>query len=86
MKINLELTSSDYREWRQHPASKVVLKYLEDFAESLDQEAVRYLYGAETTNEKFLGELVGRAKICRELADLPFEAIEQFYGVEQNDA
>jgi len=63
----------------------VVLKFLEDFAESLKKESWAYLQGTERLNEKFVGELIGRARTCLELADLPFSAIENFYRKDEED-
>ena len=81
----MEVGEAEYLTWRHHPVSKVVHKFLEDFAESLKRESWAYLQGTEKLNEKFVGELIGRARTCLELADLPYSAIEQFYKKEEDD-
>lgn len=78
----LGISSDEYNLWRHHPVSKIFLKYVEDFASILEREALeRWRSGSlKLVDEQ---EMRGRVLTLREIVDLPFEAINQFYQKEE---
>lgn len=79
-KASRGVTLADYQSWRNHPVSRMFQQYLRDFHSSLKEEAWDYLQDRPgVLDSEFLSELAGRAKTCLEIADLPFEAIANYY-------
>ena len=77
-----QISAEDYAMWRHHPVSKIVIQYITDFAAVLEREALdRWRSGSlRFTDEQ---EMRGRVLTCKELAELPFEAIKAFYEGEK---
>lgn len=56
-----------------------------DYSKALEAEALAHLMGKRPNgvlDQSYLEEIVGRVKACVEMADLPFDAIEEFYAVQ----
>ena len=77
-----DLGDQQFRSWRHHPVSQVVLHYLEDYRrELLLGLQQRWLGGSLELRDEREGR--GRALLAEELVDLEWSAIEAFYGIEQ---
>lgn len=69
----------DYQSWRHHPVTRLLLQYFADQRAMLIKEAVgRWETGALTLIDEH--ELRARSLVLKELDDLPFAAIVDFYG------
>ena len=68
----------DYLDWRQHPVTGLFRRYLSDYRADLRRGAIeRWEDGSlNLGTEK---EIKSRLNVLEELADLPFEAIVEFY-------
>lgn len=74
----------DYQSWRHHPVTRLLLQYFADQRAMLIKEAVgRWEAGGLTLLDEH--ELRARSLVLKELGDLPFAAIVDFYG-EESDA
>lgn len=78
------VTKADWQAHRHHPVSILQRHFLEDYNKGLEAEAWAHLAGRREgpVNVEYLLEIVGRHKACLELADLPFESVQQFYSVD----
>lgn len=82
----MNISREEYQEWRHHPVSKIFLQFLLDKqaflkAASLDQ----WLGGADSfasCNQTIRGQIIELG----EIAELPFEAIDEFYKEKENNA
>lgn len=84
-----QVVASDYRTWRHHPVTKVLLSYLTDYRGALQEKALAHLLqdSSEPFDLRYVGEIGGRIKAVSEIIDLPFEAIQSFYQKdEENEA
>lgn len=78
----MTFSESDFQLWRHHPVSRVVIQYLNDYAVSLEREALeRWRSGALRLIDE--QEMRGRVLTCLEMADLSFESIRGFYEGEK---
>src|SRR5947199_351689 len=77
---------AEFQEWRHHPASKVFLQFLKDKQDFLKAAALdQWVNGADsfaTCNQTIRGQIIELS----EIADLPFEAMEEFYKERDNAA
>ena len=72
------IEEAEYKAWRHHPVTRLVLQYLEDYRAALVKEAVgRWESGKLVLTDEH--ELRGRILVVREIGELPFSAIEEFY-------
>lgn len=75
-----DIAQQDYQRWRHHPVSAVVLRYLDDYANTLVSGVVdAFLEGSLIKGAH--DEARGRVKLCRELSTLSWSEIRQFYGL-----
>lgn len=80
----LDLGDQTWGQWRQHPCSRVYLRFLEDQLLHFRQVAADLVeVGGEKTPE-LLNELRGRILTMRELQGLTLADIRQFYLPEQD--
>ncbi|MDE2099598.1 MAG: hypothetical protein KGL39_20265 [Patescibacteria group bacterium] len=79
------IPKEQYQEWRHHPVSKVFLQFLRDKQEFLKAAALEQWVGGSDSfvscNQTVRGQIIELG----EIAELPFEAIEEFYK-EKEDA
>ncbi len=74
------ITEDDFLRWKHHPVSKVLLRYLLDYAERLRQEQLIEIENAEAEMPaKKQGEYKGRIKTVTELATIAFGHLVDFY-------
>lgn len=79
------ITAEDFASWRHNPVSKVVRKFLEDYADAIGKEALsRFIDGGSLT-ESAQQEMRGRLLAARELAELSFESLASFYQEEKEE-
>lgn len=79
------VTKADFQAHRHHPVSILLRRFLADYQESLRREAWDHLMGKRpkgVLDQSYLEEITGRVKACAEMADLPFEALEEFYAIQ----
>lgn len=81
----LGITKADWQAFRHHPAHKLLQAYLTDYQQALQREAWEYLQQAGSLDNTLLTKIATRAVVAQELAELEFEAIESFYGVEKEE-
>ncbi len=81
---SLGISTDEFNLWRHHPVSKIFLKYAADFASILEREALdRWRSGTlKLVDEQ---EMRGRVLTLREIVELQFEAIDQFYQQDQKE-
>ncbi len=79
----MQIAESDYQEWKHHPVSKVVLKYLADYRAMLLKEHLAEWEAGKLDEVRDL-EMRGRVLTLAELAELPFSAIANFYVTEED--
>lgn len=77
-----EITAQQYGAWRQHPMTRFMLQYMDDFADTLVAKAnADWLAG--TLELKDSDEMRGRINCLKEVTTLPWSAIAAFYGIEK---
>lgn len=77
------LSDAQFRAWRHHPVSEVVLQYLRDYRAALLAEMQdRWLQGVTRIADE--QEARGRALAVGELAELQLDAVRAFYGAEED--
>lgn len=77
-----DLTETDYNMWRHHPVTMAYLDFLRDYREMLLKDTMS-LWEGGTLKLADEQERRGRVLACSEMAELPFEAIRQFYEGEK---
>lgn len=78
-----QISKADYQAWRHHPVTKEFLQYLRDYRSSLHNELLeRWEAGTLVGDSLIEQEIRGRSLILKEIGELEFEAMEQFYGSE----
>lgn len=72
------IAESDYQAWKHHPVTKLLLRYMADFRSVLIRETTeRWEAGSLILAEEH--EMRARVVTLRELGELPFAAIHNFY-------
>lgn len=72
------LGQAEYQAWRNHPATQMFRQYLRDFREALGLAAMqRWEAGSLLLSSEH--EIKAKREILAEMADVPFEAIVNFY-------
>jgi len=75
----MEIKRDDYQRWRHDPVSKFFLKYLTDKREEMKAFALEsWVNGSQSfsdCNQTIRGQIIE----LQEIAELPFEAIQEFY-------
>lgn len=78
------VTEADYQRWRHNPVSQWFLAYLKDYrADLLTAAQEQWLAGQLVLSTEH--EMKGRALCLAEVADLPFEAVANFYDAVDNE-
>ena len=81
------ITRDDFLRWKHSPVSKVLLRYLVDFAAQLRVAQLAELEHSDKPMEpKMQGEYKGRINTITELAGITFEDISRFYSDQEEDA
>lgn len=80
----MELTAQQWAEWRNHPVTLVFRNYLRDFQKSLKDEGWERLQMGVLSQVE-MGEFKGRSAALLEMADLPHEALVNFYAAPQEE-
>ena len=77
------ITEADWQHWRNSPATKALRKFLTDYGDQLTADHVeRWLGGADDAAAE--NEARGRIAAVREMEDLSFKDMQDFYfGPEQ---
>jgi len=83
----MDIKRDDYQRWRHDPVSKFFLKFLLDKQAELKSIALEsWVNGSQSfsdCNQTIRGQIIE----LKEIAELPFEAIEEFYkDTEENNA
>ena len=77
------IQESDFQRWKHHPVSKVLFRYLMDFATTLrDRQMAEIEHSDDPMEPKKQGEYAGRIRTLRELATIEFSHLVEFYPVE----
>lgn len=82
--VPVEITSvseQQFREWRQHPVSRALRRFLADRREALRRDHTDRWEQAAASDPDFEAEARGRALEAREIAELEWSAIDQFYDL-----
>ena len=73
-----DLSEAEYQGWRHHPVSRLLLNYLDDYANGLERQLVANWYAGQMTDE-MAKEARGRALVARELGNLSLADLQGFY-------
>lgn len=78
------ITRLDYRQFQHHPVSILRRRFLEDYQLQVKEAVWAHLVGDRKgpVDHEYIAEAIGRCKAAAEFAELPYEAIQGFYGVE----
>lgn len=76
----LDLQAVEFQAWRHHPVSKVVLQYIEDYNDAVYRTAFDAFVGGSLTG-LMESEMRGRFLAWRDVSELRFESLLEFYGV-----
>lgn len=75
------LTADQFQAWKAQPATRRVLQYLRDYRESLKEE-----WAEGRVKPEALEECQAKCQVLKDLAELDFSTIEQFYTSEEATA
>lgn len=75
----MNITKEDYQQWRHDPVSKVFLRFLEDKREFLKAAALEHWVNGNKSFAEMNDTVRGQIVELDEIANLPFEAIDEFY-------
>ena len=84
----LDLSEQEYRQWRHHPMSEVLLQFLADRRAVLRADlADRFLSASlQTVNDPsalaYAIETRGRVLESQDFGDMDWETVRMFYGIE----
>lgn len=79
-----QITEQDFLGWKHNPVSKVVLQYLADYRQILLREVIgRFEQG--TLLERTEQEIRGRCLTLKDLSELQFGSIQNFYREEDTE-
>jgi hypothetical protein len=81
----LELTADDLRQWRLHPAGKVVFRWLEDLSQHYRNEAMQRWEAGILESDRDPDGLRGRTMMVEELRTLTIDDIHASYGKSSSD-
>ena len=74
------LTEADFQNWKRHPVSKLVRRFLKDRERQVAEHQIGVLRGCEASPDPYkLGQFNGHINALQELAELEFEHIVAFY-------
>ncbi len=79
-----ELQTQHYMAWRHHPVSRVLMAYLMDYRLALQQVLLQRWETGSTSLAQDEQEIRGRVAAIREFVDLDWEAVRQFYGLDDD--
>ena len=75
------ITRDDFGRWKHNPVTKVMFRYLLDYAAQLRLAQIADLEHSDKPMEpKLQGEYKGRVNTLTELGGLAFEDIDRFYS------
>lgn len=80
------ISKEEYQEWRHHPASKVFLQFLRDKQEFMKAAMIEQWISASEAFAQNNQTVRGQIVELGEIAELPYEAIEEFYKEKETDA
>lgn len=81
------ITPEDFANWKHNPVSKVVRRFLKDYADSIGKEALNQFLGKGALfTESAQLEMRGRMLAALEASELSFESLASFYQAEEDDA
>ena len=81
------IDKDQYNQWRNHPATLFFRKFLADRADMLGRELMTTWLDNPEGFEGFKDEARGRILELKDMTDVPYETIEEFYPKEKgNDA
>ena len=73
-----ELSKAQFQDWRRHPVSKAVFRYLSDYRDALlDAHMARFVAGNEEPATE--ADIRARAATCLDLMELRFSSLANFY-------
>ncbi len=81
----LGIALDDFQSWRNHPVTLVFRQYLRDYADALGRKIVSEFIDGRDLNEATQYEARGRIRAAQEAAELEFEAIFEFYQIEEEE-
>ena len=76
-----QLSDHEFRVWKHHPVSKVVLQFLRDRADSLQAGVVQAWLKQGHLNDVHSLEVRGRMLEGRDVAGLTLMGVRTFYGL-----
>src|ERR1700759_2286320 len=80
-----QMNKLDWAEFRRHPATQVLHRFLRDFQAALQREAWAHLLQADRPDNDLLTKMAARANTLLEIADLELEHIKTFYNLETEE-
>ena len=81
-----ELSDREFRLWRHHPVSRVLLRYLADYRQELRQDLLlRWLHGSTRLSDPEELEARGRLLAFEEFEELEWAIVQNFYGIEPEE-
>lgn len=80
------ISEDDFLRWKHQPVTKVLIRYLIDFADRLRQEQMIEIENTDAElPAKKQGEYKGRIKTVIELANIEFANLVEFYPPEEEE-
>ena len=80
------ITRDDFLRWKHNPVSKVLFRYLTDYAAQLRVSQIAELENSDKPMEpKTQGEYKGRVNTLTELSGIAFEDIDRFYSEQKQE-
>lgn len=81
------VTRLDFLQYRHLPPSILLRRFLLDYQEQVKAAVWAHLVGERKgpVDSEYVAEAIGRAKAAAEFAELSYEAIQLFYGVEPKE-
>ena len=80
------IREADFQSWKHHPVSKVFLRYLADYRDTLRKHQLAVIENSpDPIAPKAEGEYAGRVRTLDELANIEFSHLVQFYPEEEEE-
>lgn len=81
-----DLSEADFNNWKHHPISKLVRRFLRDRERQVVEHQIAILRKSDTPlSEYATGEFKGHANALAELAELEFQHIVEFYPSDEEE-
>ena len=81
----MELSQKEMETWRNNPTTKKYFKYLNDYRLMLADSMASYLYDGILIDHENLKECALRCEILKDIEDVEFDDIENFYKEEEKE-